>query len=80
MSKKVKLKWADFEQKMFGKIKSIVVCNILLIYTDFNTCLIIHMNASNLHLEAVISKGFKPIAFYSGKITCPQTWYTATEK
>ena len=40
----------------------------------------IHMDASDYHLEEVISQEGKPINFYSPKLTAPQKRDTVTEK
>ena len=44
-SNKLTLKWTDIEQETFDKIKSIVVCNNLLAYLDFNNFFDIHKAA-----------------------------------
>ena len=42
MSNKVKFKWKDVEQKLFGEIKRIVTQNTLLVYPYFNKSVDIH--------------------------------------
>ena len=79
-SKKVKFKWSVVEQKSFNKIKRIVARNTSLIYQDFNKRFGIPTDASEFQLGAVISQDGKEIAFYSRKLTGPQTWYTVTVK
>ena len=74
MSHKVKFKWTDVEQKAFDDIKHAVSQDILLTYPDFNEQFHIHTDNSNYQLGAVIIQNGKPIAFYSHKLTGPQTW------
>ena len=66
-------------QKLFDEIKPIVICNTLFIYLDFNKRFDIHTNDSEFHLGSVIFQDGKSIAFYSRKLTRPQTWNTVTE-
>ena len=79
-SNKVKFKWTDSEQKVFNEIKEIVARNTLLIYPDLNKHFDIHTDANDFQLGVLIIQEGKPIDFYSGKLTGPQTWYTVTEK
>ena len=79
MSNKVKFKWKDVEQKLFGEIKRIVTQNTLLVYPYFNKSVDIHTYDSYFQIVSVIIQDGKPIAFYRLKITGPQTWYTVTE-
>ena len=53
---------------MFGEIKHVIAHDTLLIYTDFNKCFDIHMDASELQLGSGISQYGKPTAFYSRKL------------
>ena len=79
-SKKTKWKWGSEEQKAFAKMKKIISKETLLAYPDFNDEFVIHTDASDLQLGAVISQKGKPIAFYSRKLKPEQTRYTTTEK
>ena len=54
--------------------------DVLSSYPDFNKKNKIHTNARKLQLGAVISQDGKPIAFYSTKLTDPQTRYKVTER
>jgi hypothetical protein len=51
-----------------------------LAYPDFNKPFIIHTDASQKQLGAVISQDNRPIAFYSRKLNPAQTRYTTTER
>ena len=79
-SNKVNFKWIYVKQKASDEIKRIVACNTLLIYPDFNKRFDIHTDYSDFQIGAVIIQEGKPIAFYSRKLTVPQTRYTVTEK
>ena len=52
----------------------------LLTYPDFYQPFVIHTDASDLQLGAVISQNKNPIGFYSVKLNLAQTGYTTMEK
>lgn len=52
----------------------------VLTYPDFTKPFHIHTDASDYQLGSVISQNNRPIAFYTRKLTNPQTKYTTTEK
>ena len=52
----------------------------LLTYPDFNETFKIHNDAIGFQLGVVISQKYKPIAFYSIKLTDAQQRYTVTDK
>ena len=79
-SKTTKWKWGDDEAKAFQRMKKIISKETLLAYPDFNDEFVIHTDASDTQLGAVISQKGKPIAFYSRKLKPEQTRYTTTEK
>jgi cleavage and polyadenylation specificity factor subunit 1 len=79
-SKTTKFNWSDRQQKAFEEIKRTVTKETLLAYPDFNQPFVIHTDASDKQLGAVISQNEKPIAFYSRKLSPAQTRYTATER
>ena len=67
-SKKTKWKWGPDEQKAFTLMKKVISKETLLAYPDFNEEFVIHRDASDTQLGAVISQKGKPIAFYSRKL------------
>ena len=79
-SKKAKFIWTDKQQKAFEAIKQTISKDTLLSYPNFNEEFIIHTDASDYQLGAVISQNNKPIAFYSRKLSPAQTRYTTTER
>ena len=52
---------------------------MLLAYPDFNELFEIHTDASDYQLGSVISQKYRPIAFYSRKLSSTQQNYTTTE-
>ena len=52
----------------------------LITYMDFNETFKIHTNASAFQLEAVIIQKYKPVAFYSIKLTDDQQRDILTER
>ena len=69
MSKKLKFKWTNVEQKLWNDIKRIVTCEALIMYPDFNKIIDIHTDASEFQLGEVIRQDGKRIFFYSPKLT-----------
>jgi predicted aspartyl protease len=80
VSKNAKWQWTDVEQKAFDTMKRIIAKEVLLSYPDFSKPFVIHTDASNTQLGAVISQENRPIAFYSRKLNLAQTRYTTTER
>ena len=79
-SKTTKWHWSAKEQESFDTMKKIISKETLLAYPDFNEEFVIHTDASDTQLGAVISQKGRPIAFYSRKLKPEQTRYTTTEK
>src|SRR5210317_1987253 len=79
-SKTTKFQWTERQQKSFDEIKEMVRESTQLAYPDFTKPFIIHTDASDRQLGAVISQDEKPIAFYSRKLSPAQTRYTTTER
>ena len=52
----------------------------MLLYPNFSKKFVIHTDASDLQLGAVILQGNRPIAYYSRKLKSAQRRYTTTEK
>ena len=75
-----KFKWSDACQEAFEQTKSLLVRDIMLAYPNFSKKFVIHTDASDRQLGAVISQDNKPIAFYSRKLNSAQRRYTTTER
>jgi hypothetical protein len=80
VSKNAKWQWTDVVQNTFDTMKRVISREVLLLYPDFSKTFVIHTDASNTQLGAVISQDNRPIAFYSFKLNLAQTRYTTTER
>ena len=80
VSKDIKFVWKDVKQKASDTIKRILSRETLLAHLQFDKPFVIHMDASDTQLGAVISQDNKPIAFYSRKLPPTQKRYTTTEQ
>ena len=78
-SNKVPFKWEEKHTKAFQKMKMALSQYTMLTYPDFTKPFHIHTDASDYQLGSVIYQNNRPIAFYTRKITNPQTKYTITE-
>jgi hypothetical protein len=52
---------------------------VVLTYQDFSIPFNIYTDASKFQIRSIITQKDKPLAFYSRKLTNPQTRYTITE-
>ena len=77
---KRKFKWTQVKQYAFDKNKQIVARDTFETYPDFNKTFKICTDASAFQLGTVISQKYKPISFYSRKLTDAQRRYTVTDK
>ena len=68
VSNNVKFTWTDVEQKSFEDIKRVLSRQTLLAYPHFDKPFIIHTDASDTQIQAVISQDKRPIALYSRKL------------
>ena len=67
-------------EESFINLKKMVAKETLLAYPDWSKPFIVHTDASDYQLGAVISQDDKPIAFFSRKLNRAQKNYTTTEK
>ena len=79
-----KITWTPELEKAFNDIKKMVCKETMLNYPDWSKPFIIHTDASDYQLGAVISQKYgdeyKPLAFFSRKLNKAQKNYTTTEK
>ena len=73
-------KQTQFEQDALDKIKRIVARDTFLTYPDSNETFKIYTDAIEFQVGVVISQKYKPIDFYSIKLTDAQRRYTVTDK
>ena len=78
--KNAKFNWTDECQAAFEQTKKLLMRDIMLAYPNFSKKFVIHTDASDRQLGAVISQDNKPIAFYSRKLNSAQRRYTTTER
>jgi hypothetical protein len=73
--------WRKFRQKPqipnFCEVS--LAREVVLAYPDFTVPFEIYTDASKYQIGSVITQKDKPLAFYSRKLTDPQTRYTVTE-
>ena len=75
-----KIEWKDEHEQAFKALKLMVSKEVILAYPDWTKPFVIHTDASDFQLGAVISQNDKPIAFFSRKLNSAQRNYTTTEK
>ena len=78
--KNKKIQWTEDCEKAFKEIKHVIAKDTLLAFPDFTKPFIIHTDASDRQLGAVITQDNKPLAYYSRKLSKAQINYTVTEK
>lgn len=79
-NKHKRLTWKAIHEQAFQEAKRAISREVMLTYPDFTKKFIIHTDASDFQLGAVISQEEKPIAFYSRKLSSSQRNYTTGEK
>jgi hypothetical protein len=79
-SKKSPVLWDDNLQKCFDEVKQVIAADALSAYPDHNKVFEIYCDASNIATGAAILQGGRPIAYYSRRLTGPQSRYTTGEK
>jgi hypothetical protein len=77
--KNIKFKWTTEHQQAFDSLKNSLAPEVVLAYPDFSVPFEIYTNASKYQIGSVITQKDKQLAFYSRKLTDPQTRYTITE-
>jgi hypothetical protein len=77
--KNVKFEWTKEHQQAFDLLKNSLACEVVLAYPDFLVPFEIYTDASKYQIGSIITQKDKPHAFYSRKLTDPQTRYTVTE-
>ena len=74
------IEWTPKLEQAFKDVKAMISKETLLNYPDWSKPFVIHTDASDYQLGAVISQDKKPIAFFSRKLNKAQRNYTTTEK
>ncbi len=71
--------WDSIHQIAFDNVKKTTTKEVLLAYPDFTKPFDIYTDASTKQLGAVITQDNRPIAFFSQKLSGPQSKYTVTK-
>ena len=79
--KKKDWQWTEVEQAAFGEAKAMLAQEAILNYPYFSKPFVIHSDASDLQLDAVISQDGIPLAYYTRrKLNSTQKNYIVGEK
>lgn len=83
-SKKVPIKFNEYQRKAFNDLKNYLISTDILIFPDFDKPFILTIDASNYALGAVLSQGEigkdKPITFISRSLNKTEQGYATNEK
>ena len=80
ISKTVKYKWTEKEQRAFEEAKRMLQKETMLAYPKFGETFHIYADASDTQLGGVIMQDNKPLAFYTRKLNNAQSKYTTGEQ
>eukprot|EP00573_Skeletonema_grethae_P000322 CAMPEP_0201689056 /NCGR_PEP_ID=MMETSP0578-20130828/2716_1 /ASSEMBLY_ACC=CAM_ASM_000663 /TAXON_ID=267565 /ORGANISM="Skeletonema grethea, Strain CCMP 1804" /LENGTH=792 /DNA_ID=CAMNT_0048173573 /DNA_START=167 /DNA_END=2545 /DNA_ORIENTATION=+ len=78
--KKAPIEWNDHLEKCFQEVKNVIAADALCAYPDHNKPFEIYTDSSDYQLGAAILQEGRPVAYYSKRLTGPQTRYSAMEK
>ena len=79
-NKKQPIEWTDELERCFKEVKAVIARDTLLQFPNHNLPFDIYTDASDYQMGACIMQNGKPVAYFSRKLTGPQTRYTTTEK
>ena len=80
ISKNIKWKWTNIEQKAFEEAKQMIQKETMLAYPKFGEVFHVYADASDTQLGGVIMQNNKPLAFYTRKLNSAQSKYSTGEK
>jgi len=78
--KKAPIEWNDHLEKCFQEVKNVIAADALCAYPDHNKPFEIYTDSSDYQLGAAILQEGRPVAYYSKRLTGPQTRYSTMEK
>ncbi|KAL7441037.1 hypothetical protein ACHAXM_008271, partial [Skeletonema potamos] len=74
------IEWTDELEQCFKEVKAVIARDTLLQFPNHNLPFDIYTEASDFQMGACIMQAGKPVAYFSRKLSGPQTRYTTTEK
>lgn len=84
LSTKIDFKWEDEQEKVFIKVKKILLSEMVLNQPDYTKDFILETDACSYGLGAILSQDFKegrkPVIFISGKLKTEEVNYSISEK
>jgi transposase InsO family protein len=78
--KKAPVEWNDHLEKCFQEVKQVIAADALCAYPDHNKPFEIYTDSSDYQLGAAILQDGRPVAYYSKRLSGPQTRYCTSEK
>jgi len=78
--KKAPIEWNDHLEKCFQEVKNVIASDALCAYPDHNKSFEIYTDSSDYQLGAAISQDGRHVAYYSKRLSGPQTRYSTIEK
>ena len=79
-TKKASWHWDEIHQQAFDLVKTTLARDVMLAYPDYSEVFEIYADASKSQIGSVITQQNRPLAFFSRKLSDPQTRYNVTEK
>ena len=79
-TKKASWHWDEIHQQAFDLVKTTLARDVLLAYPDYSEKFEIYADASKSQIGSVITQKNRPLAFFSRKLSDPQTRYNVTKK
>ena len=68
-TKKAHWHWEEIHQKAFDQVKATIFKDVVLVYPDFSKPFEIDTDALATQLGAVITQDYRPLAFFSKKLS-----------
>jgi hypothetical protein len=78
--KNTKFLWKTEHQDAFCKMNEAIAKEMMLTYPNFDEPFIVHIDASSKQIGGVISQDYKPLDFFSKKLTHVQQRYPVSKQ
>ncbi len=79
-NKRAPIQWTDELERCFNEVKKVISEQTLLVYPNHNEVFEVYCDASDFALGCAILQNGMPVAYYSKRLTGPQTRYSTIEK